>query len=63
MKSQSQEILSMLKRGPVTPMDALREIGCFRLAARVYDLRHSGHKIHTDMVTVEEKTFAQYSID
>lgn len=33
--------------GHITPMTALRELGVYRLAARIYDLRRSGHKITT----------------
>ena len=31
--SQKTAILDMLKRGPVTPLDALSKLGCFPLAA------------------------------
>lgn len=47
---QKVQILNMLIRAGadgITPMDALREAGVFRLAARVYDLRHDGHVIAT----------------
>ena len=50
--SQNQEILKHLKEGKtITPLDALREFGCFRLAARVYDLRLKGY----DIITVSDK--------
>ena len=45
--SQKTAILDMLKRGPVTPLDALSKLGCFRLAARVRELREEGHSIVT----------------
>ena len=45
--SQTQWILDALKRGPVTAMDALDGCGCFRLAARINDLRQAGHDIET----------------
>ena len=46
MESQNKRILNYLKRGHrMTPMDALELFGCFRLAARVYDLRQEGHNI------------------
>ena len=46
MKSQSKHILDWLKTHEgITAIEALREFGCFRLAARVYDLRAKGHKI------------------
>jgi hypothetical protein len=45
--SQKLQILQALKRGPLTPHAALSLFGCFRLAARVAELRQEGHQIHT----------------
>ncbi len=36
------ELLSLLKRRWVTPLDALREVGCLSLSQRCGDLRRSG---------------------
>ena len=45
-KTQKQRILDDLKCGLyITPMDALKEHGCFRLAAVVCDLKKEGHNI------------------
>ena len=44
-KTQKDAILEMLKDGPVTPMTALSYAGCYRLAARIFDLRRDGHDI------------------
>ena len=62
MTTQTETIHEMLKAGPVTPLDALRECGCFRLAARINDLRNRGHAINTDSVTQNGKTFASYRL-
>jgi hypothetical protein len=35
----------------VTPLLALQEVGCFRLSARVFDLRAAGHRIEREWVT------------
>lgn len=43
--TQNDLILDALKRGPLTPLEALERFGCFRLAARVRDLRERGHAI------------------
>ena len=43
--SQKTAILDLLKRGPVTPLDALSKLGCFRLAVR--ELLEEGHSIVT----------------
>ena len=46
--SDKTKILNHLKaHGCITPMDALR-FGCYRLSARIYDLRAAGHNIITD---------------
>ena len=60
--TQNDLILGMLRRDPVTPFDALQEAGCFRLAARVRDLRDMGHEIHTDIRTAEGKRYAVYTL-
>lgn len=43
--TQCDIILDMMKRGWVTPLDALREAGCFRLQARVFDLVTAGYEV------------------
>jgi hypothetical protein len=53
MTKQTQEdrILSWLKSGvSLTPLHALRHVGCMRLGARIYDLKRKGYKIHKRMV-------------
>ncbi len=60
--SQTIDILNHLKRKPITPLEALHSYGCLRLAARVADLRESGHIIETTMVKHNGKRFAQYSL-
>lgn len=57
--SQNEEILNMLKRQPITALDAAK-IGCMRLAARIHDLRMQGHVITTEPVNVNGKQFARY---
>ena len=62
-EAQEAQILAALKRGEaLTPMDALRRFGCFRLGARIFDLRRKGHPVTTDMITDEatNKRFAEY---
>ena len=60
--SQTAQILDMLRNGPVTAMDALQKAGCFRLAARVADLRQAGHNIETETIQVNGKHIAQYTL-
>ena len=51
--SQADQILIWLKSGKtITPTEALNEFGCFRLGARIYDLKAQGHEISTTMKKV-----------
>lgn len=49
-KSQKQLILEYLRaHGSITPMDAISNCDhCYRLSARIFDLRAEGHNIITD---------------
>jgi hypothetical protein len=47
-KSDKVLILEHLRsHGTITPMDAMK-FGCYRLAARIWDLRKDGHDIVTE---------------
>lgn len=60
--SQNEQVLQTLKQGPITAMDAIH-FGCYRLAARVKDLREQGYNIHTELcVTDDGKRFARYTL-
>ena len=53
--------------GSITPLDALREFGCMRLAARIFDLAHQGHQIETNVETSvnrngEKVSYARYKL-
>lgn len=60
--TQEQQVLEMLRRGPVSPMDALREAGVFRLSARILDLKKQGHNIVTENVNKGGKRYAVYHL-
>ena len=62
--SQTQEILKHLKTGKdLTPAEALHGFGCYRLAARIGELRAAGHNIHTEMGTAPNgKRYARYRL-
>ena len=60
--SQNNQILQYLKEGnSITPIEALSKFGCFRLSARIHDLKES-HDIKTKTITKGKKTFASYSL-
>ena len=61
--SHNARVLTELQTGrSLTPMDALKEFGCFRLGARIKDLRNEGINIITTMVKQNGKRFASYRL-
>ena len=62
MKPQSRDVLTLLERGPVTQQDAIREVACYRLAARISDLRAEGYPIVAESVTQNGARFARYRL-
>lgn len=68
--SQKQFILKHLQRfGFIEPLTALREYGCYRLGARIADLRADGYDITTERVKAKSKItgrsvqFAKYILN
>lgn len=62
--TQKEQILHHLTEiGPITPIEALEQYGCFRLGARIADLKKEGVAIRTDIVARNGKRFAQYSLE
>lgn len=54
--SQCQKIIAYMEReGGITPLDALREFGCMRLASRITDLKRQGYVIHKEMATAKNR--------
>lgn len=61
MNTQRNAIANHLKSGKaITPLDALRDFNCFRLGARIWELKKQGMPIEKIMVTRGKKTFARY---
>ena len=57
--TQKTQIKSYLEEGNrITPLDALEKFGCFRLAARINDLRAKKHNIETYVGKKNGKKFA-----
>ena len=62
-ESQKSKILKHLQEGrSITPIEALRDYGCFRLAAIIHVLREDNYNIITNMVKEGDKTYAKYSL-
>ena len=65
-KSQNAQILRWLKKGrSLTPRKALLLFDCFRLSARIYDLRDAGYDIKMRLKAVgpKKKYVAEYYLD
>lgn len=61
--SKKDQVLEYLKRGnSLTPLEALKMFGSFRLGAIVFELKKEGHNIVTTMVSNGESHFASYKI-
>lgn len=66
--TQTQKILRYLNEcGSITPLDALREFGCMRLGARIWDLKRAGYQIDRKMEQSKNRygervTYARYTL-
>ena len=60
--TQAQVILDHLLSGkPLTALDALEQYGCFRLAARVFELKKMGYSVAERKIQFSNgKTASQY---
>ena len=60
MTQREAIFLYIKEHGTITPMEALMHIGCFRLSARIRELREEGHDITTEHEQEHGKTYARY---
>ena len=62
--SQSAKVLYHLQNyGPLTAIEALELFACFRLAARINDLKEAGHDIQVELKRLKNgKKIAVYSL-
>lgn len=66
--TQNEKLLARLRRGPITQLEALTELGIMRLGARIHDLKGEGVEIRAEMIEVatrigaETARVARYSI-
>ena len=62
-ESQGKQILKYLQEGhSLTPLDALKKFGCFRLGARIWDLKDKGYNIRTDIIKLGKSRVASYTL-
>jgi hypothetical protein len=60
--TQNEQILAALKRGPLTQADAVERFQCYRLAARILELRERGYPIAAERVVANGTQFARYRL-
>lgn len=66
--TQCDKILAYIREhGSITPLDALREFNCMRLASRMSDLKARGYNVQSKMETSKNKngelvSYARYTI-
>lgn len=54
--TQCQRILDyMLDHGSITQLEALKDLGVFRLASRISEMRKDGYQITSELVKVENR--------
>lgn len=65
-RTQAEKILDhMWTYGSITPLEALKEYGCMRLASRIADLKKAGYAIDREIISRKNKNgetvrFARY---
>ena len=61
--SQTDAVMEHLLTGAeLTPLEALQKFGCFRLGARIYDLRKEGVDIDSRLVWNGRKHWSVYKL-
>lgn len=58
----------MMEHGSISQLEAAEEYGCWRLAARISDLRKAGYAIKSHLVTKKNRmgrpvSFARYTLE
>jgi len=63
MTPQNQMVAAILvKKGVITPLNAMVNFKITRLAARIFDLRKIGYKIDTVMKKINRTRYASYRL-
>lgn len=66
--TQNERILRHLQDfGSITALDALKDYGCMRLGARIWDLKRDGHDIRTTFESAQNRygekvSYARYTM-
>ena len=61
--TQNKQIINYLQQGKtLTSLEALKLFGCFRLSARIAELKNQGFNITSNNIKENGKTFAEYRL-
>lgn len=61
--TQVQLILEYIDEfGSITPLEAIRDIGCYRLSARIADIKKKGYPVRTELISVQNRRGKQSKI-
>ena len=62
--SQCEQVLNFIKtNGSIEPMQALNQLGIYRLASRISDLRQAGNRIETTINKNGQHHYAVYTLE
>jgi len=63
-QTQAEQILKFLQENKegITPVDAFFKFNCFRLGARIFDLKALGHKITMELEQGNGSHYARYRL-
>lgn len=59
--TQNERVLARLRKGPLTAMEAMTELGVMRLGARILELKQDGHPIDAEMVDVPTRVPGEHA--
>ena len=67
MKQAERVLKYMRDFGSITQLEAIRDISCMRLGARIFDLKREGYAINKEMETSknrygEDTSYARYRL-
>jgi len=63
-ESQTKQLKKWLKSGKtISPLQALNQLGIYRLASRINELRDEGLDIKTKLINEHPIHYAQYSLN
>lgn len=54
--TQCERIIQYMNEfGGITQIEALKELGCLRLASRINDIKRKGYNVRRDMITLKNR--------